>query len=42
MTDAQTEETKQMLATKGRDWQPPPDEDFGAMFAQPLHVDCKG
>jgi ABC-type uncharacterized transport system substrate-binding protein len=41
-TDAGTEETRQMLATKGRDWQPPPNEDFGAVFAQPLHVDCKG
>ncbi|MBL8906835.1 MAG: DUF1007 family protein [Rhizobiales bacterium] len=42
VTDAQTEETRRMLSTKGRDWQPPPDEDFGAMFAQPVHVDCKG
>ena len=42
VTDAQTEETKQMLATKGKDWQPPPNEDFGAVFAQPVHVDCKG
>jgi ABC-type uncharacterized transport system substrate-binding protein len=42
VTDAGTEETRQMLATKGRDWQPPPNEDFGAVFAQPLHVDCKG
>ena len=30
-----------MLATKGKDWQPPPNEDFGAVFAQPVHVDCK-
>ncbi len=42
VTDAQTEQTKQMLSTKGKDWQPSPDEDFGSMFAQPLHVDCKG
>lgn len=42
VTDAQTEETRQMLSTKGKDWQPPPDEDFGAVFAQPVHVDCKG
>jgi len=42
VTDAQTEETRQMLATKGRDWQPAPDEEFGAMFAQPLRVACGG
>ena len=42
VTDAQTEETKQMLATKGRDWQPAPDEDFGAVFAQPLRIACGG
>lgn len=41
VTDAQTEETRQMLSTKGKDWQPPPNEDFGAVFAQPVHVDCK-
>jgi ABC-type uncharacterized transport system substrate-binding protein len=41
VTDTQTEQTRQMLATKGRDWQPPPDEDFGSVFAQPLHVDCR-
>jgi ABC-type uncharacterized transport system substrate-binding protein len=42
VTDAGTEQTREMLATKGRDWQPAPDEEFGAVFAQPLHVDCKG
>lgn len=41
VADDQTEETRQMLAGKGKDWQPPPDEDFGAMFAQPVHVACR-
>ena len=38
--DQQTEDTRAMLATKGVDWQPPPDENFGAMFAQPIIVRC--
>jgi len=29
-----------MLATKPKDWQPDPGEDFGAMFAQPAKIDC--
>jgi len=37
-----TEQTKSYLATKGKDWKPPPDEDFGAMFAQPVHIACAG
>ena len=40
VTDNQTEQTRQMLAEKGKDWQPPPDEDFGAMFAQPVAITC--
>lgn len=40
VADVQTEETRQMLSTKGKDWQPPTEEDFGAMFAQPVHVAC--
>lgn len=39
--DQKTEETRTMLATKGVDWQPPPEEDFGGMFAQPIVVLCK-
>jgi ABC-type nickel/cobalt efflux system permease component RcnA len=42
VSDQQTEDTKAMLATKGKDWQPPPEEDFGAMFAQPIAVICSG
>ncbi|MGH6891716.1 MAG: DUF1007 family protein, partial [Dongiaceae bacterium] len=39
--DQQTEDTRTMLASKGVEWQPPPEEDFGAMFAQPITVLCK-
>jgi ABC-type uncharacterized transport system substrate-binding protein len=41
-SDQQTADTKAMLATKGVDWQAPPEEDFGAMFAQPVVVLCAG
>jgi ABC-type uncharacterized transport system substrate-binding protein len=40
VADAQLEDTRQMLSTKGKDWQPPPEEEFGAMFAQPVHIAC--
>src|SRR5262245_8255578 len=40
VSDQQTTDTKAMLATKGVDWQAPPEEDFGAMFAQPIAVAC--
>jgi nickel/cobalt exporter len=40
VSDQQTADTKAMLATKGVDWQAPPEEDFGAMFAQPVVVLC--
>jgi nickel/cobalt exporter len=42
VSDQQTADTKAMLATKGVDWQAPPEEDFGAMFAQPVVVLCDG
>ena len=42
VSDQQTADTKAMLATKGVDWQAPPEEDFGAMFAQPVVVLCAG
>ena len=29
-----------MLATKGKDWKPDPNEEFGSMFAQALQVAC--
>lgn len=41
VADDQTEQTKAMLATKGRDWKPPEEEDFGAMFAQPVDIACR-
>jgi ABC-type uncharacterized transport system substrate-binding protein len=40
-TDAEIEQTRAMLATKGPDWKPENDEDFGALFAQPVTVACK-
>ncbi len=30
-----------MLSSKGQDWQPDEEEDFGALFAQPVNVICK-
>jgi len=40
-TDAEIEQTRAMLATKGPDWKPENAEDFGALFAQPVTVECK-
>jgi ABC-type uncharacterized transport system substrate-binding protein len=40
VSDQQLEQTRQMLSTKGTDWKPPEDEDFGGMFAQPALVMC--
>jgi len=40
VSDEQLDQTRQMLSTKGRDWKPPEDEDFGGMFAQPTLVLC--
>ncbi|MGH6875638.1 MAG: DUF1007 family protein, partial [Aestuariivirgaceae bacterium] len=42
VSDQQTADTKTMLATKGVEWQAPPEEDFGAMFAQPVVILCDG
>jgi ABC-type uncharacterized transport system substrate-binding protein len=39
-TDAELEQTRTMLSTKGKDWQPETNEDFGAMFAQPVLIVC--
>ena len=39
-SDQQTEQTRSMLATKGVEWQPSAEEEFGAMFAQPITVRC--
>ncbi|HEY7763613.1 MAG TPA: DUF1007 family protein, partial [Aestuariivirgaceae bacterium] len=40
VSDQQAADAKAMLATKGVEWQAPPEEDFGAMFAQPILVAC--
>ncbi len=40
-SDADVEQTRSFLATKGKEWQPSTDEDFGGMFAQPVHLACK-
>ena len=39
-TDAELDQTRAMLSTKGTDWQPENNEDFGAMFAQPVSIAC--
>lgn len=41
LTDAQIEQTRAMLATKGTDWKPSDDEEFGSLFAQPVTIQCK-
>ena len=41
VSDAELAKTQTMLAQKGKDWTPAPEEDFGAMFAQPVSVVCK-
>jgi len=38
--DAGLDQTKQMLSTKGKDWKPDNNEDFGSMFAQAAEVSC--
>lgn len=38
--DEQMSQTMQMLSTKGTDWKPPEDEDFGGQFASPVIVAC--
>jgi ABC-type uncharacterized transport system substrate-binding protein len=40
-TGAEIESTKNMLAEKDAEWQPPEEQDFGSMFAQPVAVVCK-
>ena len=40
-TGAEIEETRDMLAEKSKDWQPPEEDDFGSMFARPAAVVCK-
>lgn len=40
VSDQQLDQTRSMLSTKGTDWKPPEDEDFGGMFAQPALIIC--
>ena len=40
-TGAEIEITRDMLAEKGQDWQPPEEDDFGSKFARPVAVVCK-
>lgn len=41
-SDSTVGETRQMLASKGIDWKPDNNEDFGGMFAQAALVMCQG
>jgi ABC-type uncharacterized transport system substrate-binding protein len=41
-TDAEIDSTREMLSTKGAEWKPENNEDFGALFAQPVTVACSG
>jgi ABC-type uncharacterized transport system substrate-binding protein len=40
-SDEEVEQTRAMLSTKGPDWKPETEEDFGALFAQPVTIQCK-
>ena len=40
-TDAEIDSTREMLSSKGADWKPENNEDFGALFAQPVLIECK-
>lgn len=40
-TDAELDQTRTMLSTKGADWKPENPEDFGAMFAQAVSIAWK-
>jgi ABC-type uncharacterized transport system substrate-binding protein len=39
-SSAELEEKRVFLATKGKDWTPPPDQEFGEDLAERLIVDC--
>lgn len=41
-SDAEIEATRAMLSDKPAGWKPENNEDFGALFAQPVSVSCKG
>jgi ABC-type uncharacterized transport system substrate-binding protein len=40
-TDAELDQTRTMLSSKGTDWKPENPEDFGAMFAQAVSIACQ-
>jgi ABC-type uncharacterized transport system substrate-binding protein len=40
-TDAEIDATREMRSTKGPDWKPETSEDFGALFAQPVLIECE-
>jgi ABC-type uncharacterized transport system substrate-binding protein len=40
VSDQELDQTREMLSTKGTDWKPEENEDFGGMFAQPALVQC--
>lgn len=39
-TTAELDATRTMLASKGKEWKPDDQEDFGSMFSQPLSIAC--
>lgn len=39
-SDSEVMQTKKLLANKSKEWQPKTEEDFGALFAQPVLLDC--
>lgn len=39
-SDSGLDQTRQMLSSKGVDWKPDNNEDFGGMFAQAILLDC--
>jgi ABC-type uncharacterized transport system substrate-binding protein len=41
VSDQQLSATQEMLSSKGTDWKPENNEDFGGMFAQPAKVLCR-
>lgn len=40
-SDAEIDQTRTMLSSKGPDWKPEEQEDFGALFAQPVTIQCQ-
>ena len=40
-SDSGVDQTKQLLKTKGVDWKPDNNEDFGGLFAQAIQIKCQ-